>query len=84
MKEEKTRYIECTGSPKPFFKTKQEFLDLLTPFNFEHGKMTKRNNNVSILITNDLGSSTNKMRLARELGVEIMTYEDLSELFEIL
>lgn len=76
--------IEMTGSPKSAgFKTKQTFLEKLSPFGYQHGKMKKKNNDVDILVTNDPHSSTNKMDLAKELGVDIMTYEELKDLFEL-
>ena len=45
--------------------------------------MKKTNNEVDILVTNDIFSKTNKMELAAELGVEIMTYEDLADAFDL-
>lgn len=78
------KIIECTGSPRDFgFKTKATFLEKLAPFGYTHGKMKKTNNEVDILVTNDPDSSTSKMKLAADLGVEIMTYEELTELFEL-
>lgn len=77
-----SKKVEFTGSPKSAgFKTKESFLTALAPFGFEHGKMTKKNNTVDILVTNEPTSTTSKMSLAAELGVEIMTYEDLAETF---
>ena len=79
-----TKYIECTGSPKSAgFSTKEIFLSALAPYGFEHGKMTKKNNVVTILVTNDKDSTTTKMSLAEELGVEIMTYEELKDAYGI-
>lgn len=76
--------VELTGSPKSAgFKTKEIFLEKLEPFGFEHGKMTKKNNEVSILVTNDKGSTTSKMKLAEDLGVEIMTYEEMADMFDL-
>lgn len=76
--------IEMTGSPKSAgFKTKDEFLEKLKPFGYQHGKMKKKDNKVDILVTNDPFSKTNKMELAKELGVEIMTYEEIVELYEL-
>ena len=45
--------------------------------------MKKKDNVVNILVTNDPTSTTTKMSLAKELGVEIMTYEDLTELYDL-
>ena len=77
------KVIAMTGSPKPFFKTKKDFLAQLEPFGYVEGKMKKRNNEVDILVTNEPDSTTNKMKLAEELGIEIMTYEDLADAFDL-
>jgi len=78
------KIIEMTGSPKSAgFKTKATFLEALAPFGYTHGKMTKKNNTVDILVTNEPDSTTNKMTLAKKIGVEIMTYEELVELFDL-
>ncbi len=45
--------------------------------------MTKKENKVDILVTDSLSSKSNKMSLAEELGVEIMTYIDLVEMFDL-
>lgn len=79
------KVVEFTGSPKSAgFKTKSTFLSALEDFGFEKGKMTKRNNIVDILCTDNLEKETNKMILAKELGVEIMSYEELVETFELM
>lgn len=79
-----SKVIEMTGSPKSAgFSTKDIFLSELAPFGYEHGEMKKKNNTVDILVTNDLSSTTNKMALAKSLGVEIMTYEQLAEAFDL-
>ena len=76
------KIIEMTGSPKSAgFSTKAAFLDKLAPFGYSQSKMTKKNNKVDILVTNDLSSTTNKMSLAKDLGIEIMTYAELAEAF---
>ena len=76
--------VEMTGSPKSAgFSTKEVFLDSLREFGFEHGKMIKKNNQCNILVTNDLDSQTSKMSLAKELGVEIMTYLQLKDDFDL-
>jgi hypothetical protein len=77
------KVIEMTGSPKPYFKTKAEFLKALEPYGFVKDTMKKRSNQVKILVTNNLYSETNKMKTARELGVAIMTYQKLAEMFEV-
>jgi len=78
------KVIEMTGSPRTAgFKTKAVFLEMLAPYGFSQDTMRKRTNNVNILVTNDLDSVTNKMKLAKELGVEVMTYDMLAELFDL-
>ena len=77
------KVIAMTGSPKPFFKTKKDFIEQLSEFGFIEGKMKKKNNEVDILVTNEPNSTTNKMKLADELGVEIMTYEEIAEAFDL-
>jgi len=77
------KIIELTGSPKPYFSTKAKFLEALAPFGYEHGKMKKKDNCCQILCTDDISSQTAKMKLAKTLGVEIMTYADLTEAFDI-
>lgn len=74
-------YIEMTGSPKnAYFVTKEIFLDRLRPHGYEYAKMTARNNQVNILVTQDLTSDSKKMQLARRLGIDIMTYDELAEM----
>jgi len=76
--------VEFTGSPKTAgFKTKASFLKALESFGYSQSKMTKKNNEVDILCTDDLSSETSKMILAKELGIEIMTYIDLVEAFDL-
>ena len=78
------KVIEMTGSPKESgFKTKKTFLEALAPFGYTQSKMKKRDNMVDILVTDDMSSETNKMSLAKELGVEIMTYNDLVDAFDL-
>jgi hypothetical protein len=77
---EKTTVIEMTGSPKDAgFSTKEVFLSQLAPFNFTHGSMTKKENKVDILVCDSPFSGTSKLKMAKELGVEIMTYDGLKE-----
>lgn len=78
------KVICMTGSPKGAgFKTKGTFLEALEGYGYSEGKMTKKNNVVNILVTDDISSETNKMSLAKSLGVEIMTYTDLVEAFDL-
>lgn len=74
--------IVMTGSPKSAgFSTKSIFLEQLSEFGFEDGK--RINKETSILVTNDVNSQTSKMKKAAELGVEIMTYEEMAENFDL-
>lgn len=78
------KVIEMTGSPKSSgFKTKATFLAALADYGYTKGKMRKKDNKVDILVTDDMSSETNKMKTAKELGVEIMTYTDLVEAFDL-
>ena len=80
------KVIEMTGSPKSAgFKTKSTFLSALEDFGYSKDKMkkNKEKNQVEILVTDDINSETKKMSLAKELGIEIMTYEDLVEAFDL-
>lgn len=81
--EKDIKIISMTGSPKPFFKTKELFLEQLSPYGFIEGVMSKKNNKVDILVTNTPESTTSKMTLAKSLGVEIMTYEELVDTFDL-
>ncbi len=74
--------IVMTGSPKSAgFKTKATFLEQLAPFGFENSK--RINKDTDILVTDDKYSQTNKMDDAKKHGVEIMTYEEMIENFEL-
>lgn len=75
--------FEMTGSPKPHFAKKEEFIETMTKFGWIQCKMTKKNNQCEILVSDDLSKSSNKMTLANELGVEIMSYADIVELFDL-
>jgi spore coat polysaccharide biosynthesis predicted glycosyltransferase SpsG len=78
------KVVEMTGSPKDAgFSTKEVFLDQLAQYGYSKSKMSKRDNKVDILVTDSLESTSKKMTLARELNVEIMTYEDLAEAFDL-
>jgi NAD-dependent DNA ligase len=69
-----------TGSPKEFgFSKKEDFVKLLKENNYVHTGLDK---STSILITDDLSSSSSKMAKAKKLGVEIMTYDQVLELIK--
>lgn len=62
-----------TGSPKTFgFATKAEFLSKF-PHLYEV-KLTDKD--CKFLVTDDLGSTSNKMKTAEKKGIEIKTYND--------
>jgi hypothetical protein len=75
--------FEMTGSPKPFFKTKAVFTEKMQEFGWSPAKMTKKNNICDVLVCENSSLETNKMLLARELGIEVMTYEDIVDAFDI-
>jgi DNA ligase (NAD+) len=71
---------ELTGSPKDFgFTKKEDFVNLLKEHNYAHTGLDK---STSILITDDLNSSSSKMAKAKKLGVEIMTYDQVLNLIK--
>lgn len=67
--------FEMTGSPKEYgFSKKEDFVNLIKTHGYVHTGLDKT---TSILITDDLNSSSSKMAKARKLGVEIKTYEQI-------
>lgn len=79
------KIIELTGSPKSSgFKTKATFLKALSPYGYIHGKITKKNNEVDILVCDDIDSNTEKIQSAKKLGIEIMTYIEIVDLFDLV
>lgn len=65
-----------TGSPKEFgFKTKAEFMKIL-PSNWK--EVSKLSTDTTYLITDDLTSSSSKMKTAKKLGIQIKTYGEIS------
>lgn len=77
--------MELTGSPKSAgFKTKASFLSVMSDFGWTQDKMRIKNNQVKMLVTNDVFSNTNKMKMAKRLGIDIVTYDELVELYELL
>jgi DNA ligase (NAD+) len=67
------QYFEMTGSPKPFFSTKEEFTQFAFNKNFKNSKLTS---DCKYLLTDSYSSSSSKMGKAKKLGVEIISYED--------
>lgn len=73
--------IEMTGSPKPFgFKTKEQFMEALTPFNVYATKIT---HSPDFLVTNDLKSETLKMKKAKAEHIPVVTYGQLLDKYKM-
>lgn len=73
--------IEMTGSPKPFgFKTKEQFMEALTPFNVFATKIT---HNPDFLVTNSLESETLKMQRAKADHIPVVTYGQLIDKYRV-
>lgn len=70
--------IEMTGSPKPNWKTKGEFL---TDINHNTSNGTSiihtKIKDADYLVTDDLTSTTGKMTTAKKLGISVITYNEL-------
>lgn len=63
--------FECSGSPKPYFNTKQEFFDFMGEYGFKHTTLTK-STNMLIVADEDLG--TLKCKKAEKYGIPVYTY----------
>jgi len=73
------KVFEMTGSPKSFgFNTKGDFIKAVEPFGLVQGKLNK---DCSYLVTDDTSSKTSKMAKANKLGVQIVTYIELFNMF---
>lgn len=70
-----------TGSPKPLFQTKEEFVNYFTNGRIVICK-SLADKSCRYLITNSYDSSTNKMKIAEKKGIEIITYQEFKERFE--
>lgn len=66
-------FYEMTGSPKPIFKTKDEFKDFAKNKGYKHSKL---NSECKYLLTDNYSSTSSKMKKAKKIGVEIITYTD--------
>jgi DNA ligase (NAD+) len=65
---------EFTGSPKSAgYKTKEEFLAAAKSKGYHHTGLK----DAKVLFTDDLNSSSSKMKTAREKGIKIMLYTDI-------
>lgn len=70
--EEGTVYVEMTGSPKEFgFKTKN---DWISQFGGKVKTVSLSDSKCQYLITDDLSSTSSKMKSANKKGVKIVTY----------
>jgi len=68
-----TRY-EMTGSPSNFgYKTKKDFIAYAKENGYSHSKLSE----ASILFTDNLNSSSSKMKTAAKKGVKIMLYSQI-------
>ena len=77
--------FEMTGSPKNSgIAKKEDFVNLISKFGWEPCKMTKKNNQCQVLISDDCEKISNKTILANLLGIQIMSYEEIVELFDLL
>ena len=75
--ETKTINICMTGSPKTFgYKTKSEYLNKLSQLGYNIVETTV--NDCEYLITDDLNSSSSKMKKAQTLNKQIKTYDFLN------
>ena len=63
--------VILTGSPKPYYDTKNDFLAKHPQF-----VETTKWEECKILITDDLNSTSTKMEKAKKKGIEIKTYSD--------
>lgn len=65
---------EFTGSPKPFgFKTKEEFLLAAKAKGYYHTSLK----DAKVLFTDDLSSTSSKMKTAQSKGVKILLYSEI-------
>jgi len=64
---------EMTGSPKPFFATKADFVSAMEGWGYLH---TTLNKNTDMLIAADEDLGTLKWEKAEKYGIPIYTYRD--------
>lgn len=64
---------EMTGSPKPFFNTKSDFISAMKDWGYTH---TTLNKNTDMLIARQEDLDTLKCQKAEKYGIPIYTYED--------
>jgi DNA ligase (NAD+) len=68
-------YVCMTGSPKPNWSTKENFIEQFD--NVVECSITDKK--INYLITDSMDSITSKMKKAEEKGIPIMTYEEFYE-----
>ena len=66
--------FEMTGSPKPLFETKEDFVNFMESMGFTHTGLNKETN---LLITNELKSTSGKMKKAFKYSIEIKSYKQI-------
>lgn len=69
--------VEFTGSPKPYFATKDEFLQKIAAKGFSHVSLKE----AKMLVTDSYESTSSKMATAKKKGLEIYTYKDFYDKF---
>jgi len=65
-------YCCLTGSPKPLFSTKEEFLKKYSNLN----EVSINDKLCNLLVTDDYNSTSSKMKTAEKKKIKIMSYED--------
>ena len=75
----KNNAFEMTGSPKPFFETKENFEEYAKRFGFKHDSLSKE---TEFLLTDSYDSNSSKMKKAEKLNIKIITYEDFKEKYK--
>lgn len=72
--------VEMTGSPKSFgFKTKSDWLDT---FNGKVVTGSLTDKRCKFLVTDDLDSDSSKMKKAKKLNIQIVTYNEIDKIFQ--
>jgi hypothetical protein len=72
---------EMTGTPKPRWSTKADFVDSMTKWGYTHTTLTK---NTDMLIAADEDLGTLKCLKAEKFGISIYSYEDAFKKKELL
>ena len=64
---------EMSGSPKPFFSTKSDFVEAMQDWGYTHSTLNK---NTDMLIVADEDLGTLKCQKAEKYGIPIYTYQE--------